>query len=186
MTLVPLGVTSVVSICSNAISGYNFFVAWSMISQMHRRDIELIHQRCNRRVRIEEAVDTRLYKECGVSTAEKTSPLSSITDCSSSLSTSLELPTSTTTKTSSSATASASVATACSICLNEYQSTDQVAISRKDGCDHMFHKDCLEIWLLKHSSCPYCRMELLPALVSPSASPSRTPSPTLRFPFVDW
>lgn len=180
MTLVPLGVTSVVSICSNAISCYNFFVAWNMISQMHRRDIELINQRCNRRLQIEKAVNTRLYKERPIPTADKASLLSRTTDCSSSSSASILL--------STSATSTPSVSTACSICLNEYESTDQVSTSKKDGCDHMFHKECLEVWLSKHSSCPYCRMELLPAVVPPvsSASSSRVSPPTLRFPFVDW
>ncbi|VVU94534.1 Ring finger domain [seawater metagenome] len=43
----------------------------------------------------------------------------------------------------------------CSICLDEFQEGDIAVIL---PCHHIFHKDCLEPWLLKENSCPNCRI----------------------------
>lgn len=59
----------------------------------------------------------------------------------------------------------------CPICLQAFQRSDLVTCSTKsrkrDHCGHLFHKECLEIWLQKHPSCPCCRYELLPLLNLP-------------------
>lgn len=48
----------------------------------------------------------------------------------------------------------------CSICLENY---DQDSIIRKLNCSHIFHKDCIDPWLLKESyKCPICRNDSLP------------------------
>jgi len=46
----------------------------------------------------------------------------------------------------------------CPICLNEWTVGDELVIGRV--CGHIFHKDCLHLWLVKHSSCPCCRQDL--------------------------
>ena len=33
-------------------------------------------------------------------------------------------------------------------------------LCRKTICNHIFHKDCLEVWLNRHENCPYCRAGL--------------------------
>ena len=43
----------------------------------------------------------------------------------------------------------------CSICLNKYQEND---ICRKlNNCQHYFHKNCINEWLLFKGNCPCCR-----------------------------
>ncbi|KAL5752495.1 hypothetical protein ACOSQ2_023002 [Xanthoceras sorbifolium] len=44
----------------------------------------------------------------------------------------------------------------CTICLDEYVQEDIVRVLPR--CRHMFHKDCIDQWLLKRSfRCPICR-----------------------------
>ncbi len=40
----------------------------------------------------------------------------------------------------------------CSICLSE---SDYQFI--KTRCNHIFHKECIDVWLNQHNSCPFCR-----------------------------
>jgi hypothetical protein len=50
----------------------------------------------------------------------------------------------------------------CSICLHSYDPpAQQVACS--PVCRHVFHKECLFMWLERNSTCPCCRQELLQA-----------------------
>ncbi|KNE90813.1 hypothetical protein PSTG_15727 [Puccinia striiformis f. sp. tritici PST-78] len=49
---------------------------------------------------------------------------------------------------------------ACSICLADYQDDEKGALLRVfPGCNHRFHKGCLEEWLAKRLTCPICRLE---------------------------
>ncbi|CAD8100578.1 unnamed protein product [Paramecium sonneborni] len=45
----------------------------------------------------------------------------------------------------------------CSVCLLEYQKD---AICRFTPCNHIFHSDCLEQWIMKNENCPLCRCAL--------------------------
>jgi hypothetical protein len=50
----------------------------------------------------------------------------------------------------------------CPICLSEFQENEQVSRSKDaSSCSHVFHSLCLEVWLLKHTSCPVCRYEMV-------------------------
>lgn len=51
----------------------------------------------------------------------------------------------------------------CSICLGNYEPGNIVYWSKKDGCSHVFHDDCILEWLMKHNDCPLCRRNLLSA-----------------------
>lgn len=44
----------------------------------------------------------------------------------------------------------------CSICLGEIDPEHTL----KTACNHLFHCNCLEQWLEKHTRCPLCRKEL--------------------------
>ena len=48
----------------------------------------------------------------------------------------------------------------CSICLDDYKEGETIV---KLKCSHIYHKSCLEKWLLKHNSCPYCKTEINPS-----------------------
>eukprot|EP00591_Stephanopyxis_turris_P002540 CAMPEP_0195516424 /NCGR_PEP_ID=MMETSP0794_2-20130614/7151_1 /TAXON_ID=515487 /ORGANISM="Stephanopyxis turris, Strain CCMP 815" /LENGTH=505 /DNA_ID=CAMNT_0040645009 /DNA_START=535 /DNA_END=2052 /DNA_ORIENTATION=- len=47
----------------------------------------------------------------------------------------------------------------CAICLDEFESGELVNTPAK--CPHLFHKECLFLWLDKHNVCPCCRTELV-------------------------
>ncbi|KAF2284099.1 hypothetical protein GH714_018989 [Hevea brasiliensis] len=48
----------------------------------------------------------------------------------------------------------------CAVCLSEFAVDETV---RDLKCKHVFHKDCLDKWLLQcRSTCPLCRTKLLP------------------------
>ena len=42
----------------------------------------------------------------------------------------------------------------CTICLEDFTVGDHL---RKMNCDHIFHKDCIDDWLIRNNSCPICR-----------------------------
>lgn len=43
----------------------------------------------------------------------------------------------------------------CAVCLSRYESTDVLRLLPM--CKHAFHLDCIDLWLLHHSTCPLCR-----------------------------
>lgn len=54
----------------------------------------------------------------------------------------------------------------CAVCLCEFESDDKLRWLPK--CSHAFHMECIDTWLLSHSTCPLCRASLLPDFSSPS------------------
>ena len=46
----------------------------------------------------------------------------------------------------------------CPICLHNFKAGETLSIGRV--CGHVYHEECLTIWLSKSSSCPYCRQDL--------------------------
>ena len=48
----------------------------------------------------------------------------------------------------------------CVVCLNEFQDNDKIRLLPK--CYHVFHQDCIDVWLLSHMNCPVCRSKLTP------------------------
>lgn len=58
----------------------------------------------------------------------------------------------------------------CAVCLCEFEAEDKLRLLPK--CSHAFHMDCIDTWLLSHSTCPLCRASLLPDF-----SPNNTCSP---------
>ncbi|KNA18240.1 hypothetical protein SOVF_072670 [Spinacia oleracea] len=47
----------------------------------------------------------------------------------------------------------------CAVCLCEFEPDDKLRLLPK--CSHAFHVDCIDTWLLSHSTCPLCRASLL-------------------------
>nr|GMC56178.1 RING-H2 finger protein ATL13-like [Ipomoea batatas]GMD24979.1 RING-H2 finger protein ATL13-like [Ipomoea batatas] len=48
----------------------------------------------------------------------------------------------------------------CAVCLCEFEGEDNLRLLPK--CSHAFHMECIDTWLLSHSTCPLCRASLLP------------------------
>ncbi|XVE71743.1 hypothetical protein DITRI_Ditri10aG0176400 [Diplodiscus trichospermus] len=48
----------------------------------------------------------------------------------------------------------------CAVCLCEFEPEDKLRLLPK--CSHAFHVECIDTWLLSHSTCPLCRASLLP------------------------
>ena len=46
----------------------------------------------------------------------------------------------------------------CSICLEQYKLNEKII---QLDCDHIFHKECLNLWLKKNNSCPICRDNII-------------------------
>lgn len=43
----------------------------------------------------------------------------------------------------------------CAVCLNEFQEEEKLRIM--PNCAHVFHIDCIDIWLQNNANCPLCR-----------------------------
>ncbi|CAN8246667.1 unnamed protein product [Cochlearia groenlandica] len=50
----------------------------------------------------------------------------------------------------------------CSVCLGDYQAEEK--LQQIPSCGHTFHMDCIDLWLTSHSTCPLCRLCLIPKL----------------------
>ncbi|XP_078401755.1 E3 ubiquitin-protein ligase RNF149-like [Cetorhinus maximus] len=49
----------------------------------------------------------------------------------------------------------------CAVCIEVYKSRDVVRIL---PCKHVFHRICIDPWLLEHRTCPMCKLDVIKAL----------------------
>lgn len=49
----------------------------------------------------------------------------------------------------------------CAVCIESYKAGEVVTVLT---CDHIFHKACIEPWLLDRRTCPMCKCDILKAL----------------------
>ncbi|CAD5195641.1 unnamed protein product [Musa acuminata subsp. malaccensis] len=66
----------------------------------------------------------------------------------------------------------------CAICLAEFADGDEVRVLPQ--CGHGFHAECVDTWLLSHSSCPSCRRVLV--VPAPPSRCGANSSDTVRAP----
>ncbi|KAJ4767151.1 RING-H2 finger protein ATL66 [Rhynchospora pubera] len=59
--------------------------------------------------------------------------------------------------------------TQCSVCLGDLADGDKVKVMPL--CNHVFHPECIDMWLSSHSSCPLCRASLISRPVSDLGMP---------------
>ncbi|XP_074563955.1 NEP1-interacting protein-like 1 [Curcuma longa] len=52
----------------------------------------------------------------------------------------------------------------CAVCLQDFIHGDTARMMPM--CNHIFHVVCIDVWLVKHASCPTCRQEVLQFEVS--------------------
>lgn len=48
----------------------------------------------------------------------------------------------------------------CAVCLGEFEDDETLRLLPK--CNHVFHPDCIDIWLASRVTCPVCRSKLTP------------------------
>ncbi|MED6131583.1 hypothetical protein PIB30_011187 [Stylosanthes scabra] len=46
----------------------------------------------------------------------------------------------------------------CAVCLNEFQEDEKLRII--PNCSHVFHIDCIDVWLQNNANCPLCRTSI--------------------------
>lgn len=68
--------------------------------------------------------------------------------------------------------------TQCSVCLADYQAEER--LQRIPPCGHTFHIDCIDHWLSKNTTCPLCRVSLLPAPKTASIDPADLEAQTVE------
>uniref|UniRef100_A0A7R9WCW7 RING-type domain-containing protein n=1 Tax=Pseudictyota dubia TaxID=2749911 RepID=A0A7R9WCW7_9STRA len=49
----------------------------------------------------------------------------------------------------------------CHICLSSYEDGEDICYPKNGCCQHIFHKNCISEWLLKHDDCPCCRRRFI-------------------------
>jgi hypothetical protein len=49
----------------------------------------------------------------------------------------------------------------CSICLENYEGGETICLPKTEDCIHIFHEDCISVWLTNHDDCPLCRTDLM-------------------------
>ncbi|KAD4384608.1 hypothetical protein R6Q59_011251 [Mikania micrantha] len=57
----------------------------------------------------------------------------------------------------------------CAICLCEFEDDNVLRLLTK--CCHVFHQECIDLWLESHKTCPFCRRSLETPISSPQKSP---------------
>ncbi|PIA36454.1 hypothetical protein AQUCO_03400379v1 [Aquilegia coerulea] len=63
----------------------------------------------------------------------------------------------------------------CAVCLNEFQ--DEEKLRMLPSCTHIFHIDCIDIWLQNNANCPLCRSSISISTPQPPST-NHTFSPT--------
>jgi len=55
------------------------------------------------------------------------------------------------------------VPSSCAICLESYRPNDSIVWSTNTNCVHVFHEQCISLWLLKQfkPACPVCRQQFI-------------------------
>ncbi|KAL8275957.1 hypothetical protein Esti_000073 [Eimeria stiedai] len=64
----------------------------------------------------------------------------------------------------------------CSICLEEFVTNDNVRVLQ--ACGHVFHKSCIDIWLLRNAVCPNCKAPICASAARCAGTPERVESDT--------
>lgn len=67
----------------------------------------------------------------------------------------------------------------CAVCLNEFHEEEKLRVI--PNCGHVFHIDCIDVWLQNNANCPLCRTSIsmtiqFPILNQVNISPTSSPS----------
>jgi hypothetical protein len=64
----------------------------------------------------------------------------------------------------------------CAVCLEDVREGEMVR--QLPPCRHLFHVDCIDLWLRTRRTCPLCRCELSPRKVAAKAAPTAAEATT--------
>ncbi|CAL5024968.1 unnamed protein product [Urochloa decumbens] len=73
--------------------------------------------------------------------------------------------------------AGAGGATECAVCLGAFDADELLRVL--PGCRHAFHAECVDTWLLAHSTCPVCRRRVAARGAGADVSVAIVPEPEL-------
>ncbi|KAL0338908.1 UNVERIFIED_CONTAM: E3 ubiquitin-protein ligase RING1 [Sesamum angustifolium] len=59
----------------------------------------------------------------------------------------------------------------CAVCLSVFEEGEEVRQLPK--CNHLFHAQCIDMWLYSHMDCPLCRSPVEPPISQRRAVPER-------------
>ncbi|KAL0410440.1 UNVERIFIED_CONTAM: E3 ubiquitin-protein ligase RING1 [Sesamum latifolium] len=59
----------------------------------------------------------------------------------------------------------------CAVCLSVFEEGEEVRQLPK--CNHLFHAQCIDMWLYSHMDCPLCRSPVEPPIAQRRAVPER-------------
>jgi len=62
----------------------------------------------------------------------------------------------------------------CAICINELQEGE--IVRTLTGCNHTFHKSCIDLWLLRRADCPLCKRNVCSPCAEEEESPAESAS----------
>ncbi|MCD7463055.1 hypothetical protein HAX54_049872 [Datura stramonium] len=75
----------------------------------------------------------------------------------------------------------------CAVCLNEFQENERLRVI--PNCAHIFHIDCIDVWLQNNANCPLCRNSIsssttantkllfpLDPIIAPTSTPHQDPN----------
>ncbi|KAK7141693.1 hypothetical protein R3I93_015742 [Phoxinus phoxinus] len=66
--------------------------------------------------------------------------------------------------------------TSCVVCTDSFTRNEQVTVL---PCRHLYHKKCIEPWLLEHATCPMCKYNILKSKIDEERDePSSSSSPS--------
>ncbi|XP_051514539.1 RING finger protein 148 [Myxocyprinus asiaticus] len=63
--------------------------------------------------------------------------------------------------------------TSCAVCTDSFQHNEKVTVL---PCRHLYHKKCIEPWLLEHPTCPICKYNILKSKMDEESSEQRSSS----------
>jgi hypothetical protein len=61
----------------------------------------------------------------------------------------------------------------CPVCLEEVEAGEMVR--QLPACGHLFHVECIDMWLHSHASCPLCRCDVSPQAVAMTVTEAADP-----------
>ena len=155
-TAFGLGMVSL-RLCKDAIEFYRFCTAWNewwMINRKKKRKNRSMKEVLdNRRIEIHEALTTMKYGELKRRIITQSS--------------SRQVPKNKyKSRNNISLLSSLDEQKSCAVCLLDFQDGDTIGCSKNfwddnASCRHIFHKECLQAWLTKHTTCPMCRQTMV-------------------------